>query len=352
MKTSKKTLLIFSPAFAASESDSVWLPWLQILVRTLNKNYPQVQLIIFSLQYPASTTSYTWHNNRVIPFNGMQKKRAARLLMWLQILIKSKQLHKQHNIIGIFSLWCGECTLLAKYAATILHTKYFCWIVGQDARASNNYVKRIRPNAASLIAMSDFLADEFYRNHHIKPQHIITNSIDASLFSTAPVNKTIDIIGVGSLIPLKRFNLFVEAIKRLKKSFPSIRVMLCGDGEERRSIEKLITAYELQHTIQLTGEIAHAQVLKYMQQSKILLHTSSYEGFVTVGLEALYAGAQVISFVKPMHAPIKNWHIVQCEDELLAKASEILEQPFFTPEYLLSYPADDSAKEIMKLFDQ
>ena len=54
-----------------------------------------------------------------------------------------------------------------------------------------------------------------------------------------------------------------------------------------------------------------------MQRTKIFLHTSSYEGFSGACLEALYAGAHVISFCEPMKQKIDHWHIVKDEKEML-----------------------------------
>jgi hypothetical protein len=60
-----------------------------------------------------------WHNNLVIPFNGMHKKKLPRFLMWVNILRKLAAIRRRHNVIGIFSMWCHECALVAKYAANI-----------------------------------------------------------------------------------------------------------------------------------------------------------------------------------------------------------------------------------------
>jgi len=349
MNKQDKTILIFSPAFAASEADTIWLPWLQIFVKALNKNFPRLNVIVFAFQYPHTTKTYQWHNNTVIPFNGLHKKKAGRLLMWLKILYSVKKIKRAHNLAGIFSLWCTECTFVAKYAAVFFRLKYLCWIIGQEAREENNYVRRISPGAGSLVAMSDFLADEFYKNYKIRPGHIVPNGIDTSLFH-APVHKDIDIIGVGSLSALKQYDIFVEIVAALKKNMPAIHVVLCGDGEERERIKMMIEELSLGENITLTGTLHYAKALEMIQRAKILLHPSSYEGFSSVCLEALYAGAHVISFIQPMHHDIKHWHIVKTTGEMLAKASGLLASADTNYEPVLAYSMDDSAKAIMNLF--
>lgn len=349
MNRPNKTIIIFSPAFAANEADTIWLPWLQIFVRALNKNFPNLDVIVFAFQYPYTTKIYRWHNNTVIPFNGSRKKRTGRLLMWMKILLSVRKLKKVNNVRGIFSIWCTECTFVAKYAAIFFNLKYFCWIVGQDARETNTYVKRIRPNPSSLITLSDFLVDEFYRNHGIKPQHTAPMGIDISLFNSLPVKKDIDVIGVGSLSILKQYDVFVQIVAKLKESLPGIKAMLCGDGEDREHIKELIKELSLNENITLTGTLQHAESLKMMQRAKVLLHPSLYEGFGAVCLEALYAGAHVISFVQPMYHKIKNWHIVKTTEEMQAEALKLLiGDTKYEP--VLVYRMDDSAKKVMQLF--
>ena len=79
-----------------------------------------------------------------------------------------------------------------------------------------------------------------------------------------------------------------------------VKAVLIGEGPERMKLQSLITALGLQSNISLTGELSHPEVLQWMQRTKIFLHPSSYEGFGVVCIEALHAGAHVISFVKPM----------------------------------------------------
>jgi glycosyltransferase involved in cell wall biosynthesis len=349
MKKCNKTFIIFSPAFPANETDN-WLPSLQTFVKALNRNFPELNVIVFAFQYPYITKAYLWNNNLIVPFNGMYKKRTARLLMWMNIFNEVRKIKQQFDIVGIFSQWCGECTFVAKYVSKILKLKYFCWILGQDARKTNTYVKRINPKASSLIAISDFLVDEFYRSHGIKPQYVVPIGIDTGLFGSAPPIKDIDIIGVGSLSFIKQYDIFVEITAAIKESLPDIKAMLCGDGEAREQIETMRNEFSLNANLLLTTMLQHREVLEAMKRAKILLHPSNYEGFSSACLEALYAGAHVISFTKPMKHEIKNWHIVKTKEEMQMKALELLQDRNTTYQSVLVYTTDDAVKMVLELF--
>jgi len=350
MKKRNKTFIIFSPAFPLGEEDSTWVPWLQTIVAALNNNFPGLNVIVFAFQYPYTTKAYSWHNNKILPFNGYYKNKVTRFLMWMNIFIEVRKIKKHSDIVGIFSQWCTECTFVAKYIAKFLELKYYCWVLGGDARETNTYVKRIRPEPSLLIAISDFVVDEFYRSHGIRPQHVIPTGIDISLFDSSKQEKDIDVIGVGALSVLKQYDLFVEIVAKLKEDLPGIKTMICGDGTEREYIDGMIKELGVGENLTVTGFIPHKESLKMMQRARILLHPSSYEGFGTVCLEALYAGAHVISFVQPMYCEIRNWHIVKTKEEMQLKALELLQDRNTKYESILTYTTDDAVKKVLKLF--
>jgi glycosyltransferase involved in cell wall biosynthesis len=198
--------------------------------------------------------------------------------------------------------------------------------------------------------MSDFQVREFYRNHHIKPAHVIPNGVNTFMFPVASGPVDIDIIGVGNLIPLKQYDIFIEVISAVKQHMPGIKAAHCGKGVEAENINALVEKLGLQDNVRLYGEVSHQEALQLMQRSRILLHTSSYEGFGGVMTEALYAGAQVISFCQPMDAAIPNWHIVADKAAMIQKTLELLQQPPRERASVLPYDMRDSARAFLRLF--
>ena len=61
-----------------------------------------------------------------------------------------------------------------------------------------------------------------------------------------------------------------------------------------------------------------------MCRSKVFLHTSAYEGYAVACAEALYAGAHVVSFCKPMEKGNSQEHIVETKEEAIDKTRQIL----------------------------
>ena len=346
-----KAIIILTPGFPADENDSTCVPPQQIFVKTLQQMYPKLKVIVLTFQYPFFAGRYLWNGVEVIAFGGKGRGKIYRQVLWLKVVQCLHNLNKQYQIKGLLSFWLDECALIGSQFSKLKGIKHLCWILGQDAKADNKYAQRMKPKSDELIALSDFVVEEYSKNYGIKPAHIIPVGIDTTLYSETVKERDIDILGVGSLIPLKQFDVFVKIAGFLRQSHPNIKAVISGKGPEQERLLGIIKALRIEKNISLAGELPHHEVLTLMQRSKLLLHASTYEGFGAVCLEALYAGANVISFVKPMDAPIPNWHIAINEDDMLQKVEAILDdqQPHYGP--VLPYRIADNVKAMMDLFN-
>jgi glycosyltransferase involved in cell wall biosynthesis len=292
-KNKPPILVILSPGFPADEQDTACLPAQQVFVRALNRNYPHLRVAILCFEYPRRRDLYSWFGNTVVALNGWKKGRMSKMQTCLNACRQIAILQRENDVIGILSFWCTGCALVGKYYAKWKGLRHLTWILGQDAREGNVFIPWIRPVAGELVAMSNFLAGEFNRNYGVIPDHVIPNGVDPSLYPVGEIPRDIDVLGVGSLIPLKRYDLFLTVIKALSASLPSIQSVICGKGPEQDRLQQLIGQMGLAGRVRLAGGQSHKAALELMQRSRVLLHTSSYEGFSTVCLEALYAGVRM-----------------------------------------------------------
>lgn len=352
MKTNKrKTLVILSPGFPENEADSTCIPPQQVFVKALKEVYPELNITVLALQYPFFSGEYDWHGIKVISFGGKNKGRFFRLYTNLKVLSALKKIKREEQLIGLLSFWFGKCAYLGDLFAKKHQLKHYSWILGQDAKAGNKYFYKIKPEGESLIALSDFIVREFTRNYGAIPAHVVPVGIETSLFKETNVERDIDILGAGSLIPLKQYRIFISMIYSLKEFYPEIKAAICGDGPERRELQAFVKELKLEENITLLGRLTHSEVLAYMQRSRIFLHPSAYEGFGAVCLEALYAGADVVSFVRPMNMAIKNWHTTPDKYEMLQLLKQILQQPNISNVPVLPYAIQSNVRKMISLFD-
>lgn len=350
MNKENKTLVILTPGFPSSEADTTCLPMQQDFVKTLKENHPNLNIIVLSFQYPYFKKTYSWYDATVISFNGQNKGGLAKLLLRQKVYTILKKISNTNNIIGMLSFWYNECAWVGKKFADRNNLRHYCWLLGQDARKENKYPGRLHANAGELIALSDFLQDEFERTHGTRPAFVIPPGVDNKQPGDLVKERNIDIIAAGSMIPLKQYELFIAVIAEIKKQIPAVKAMLIGDGPEKKGLLHLVSKYGLEQHITLAGELAHPEVLQYMQHGKIFLHPSSYEGFGVVCIEALQAGCRVISFCKPMNAEIEHWHIVPGKEGMIQKTVELLQGPDPVYKSIVPFAINDTVKKMMNLF--
>ncbi|MGV3504799.1 MAG: glycosyltransferase family 4 protein [Adhaeribacter sp.] len=346
----RPALVLLTPGFAHGEEDTTCIPVMQFFVKSLKQQYPDLEVIVLAFQYPFASEEYLFHGVRVLSFNGRNRRKFFRLFLWVKVAWRLFGLHRRFRILGLLSFWMGECALVGSLFARCLPLKHVTWMLGQDARAGNPFFPLIRPRGADLVVLSDAMAREVHRHYGLLPGHMIPFGVDVSVFPEGGQRRTIDILGVGSLIPLKRFDLFVEVIRRLQDKFPGLKAVLCGKGPEKDRLLQLIDRAGLQQMIQVLDEVPHDRVLTLMQQSRVLVHPSAYEGFAAVFAEALYAGAHVVSFCQPLHRPIPHWHIAGNVEEMTAQLELLLKNRDLSHESVLPFTIEGACQEIMRLF--
>jgi glycosyltransferase involved in cell wall biosynthesis len=346
------SLILLTPGFPINEADSACLPSIQVFVKNLQKNYPLLNIVIITFQYPFVEKKYIWNGIQVIGIGGANKGKLFRLRVWIKVWRILNGLKNQQHIIGILSLWLGECALLGKRFGKKYRIKYYTWLLGQDAKKNNRYKTLMRSEGSELIAISDSVAKTFKEHYGIRINNIVPIGIDESLFTNRQTERDIDIMAAGSLIPLKQYDVFIDVVKQVKENVGKLKVLLCGEGPEKAKLHELLERYHLQDDVTLTGELPHAEILTNMQRAKIFLHTSSYEGFSTVCAEATAAGAYVISFCKPMQHDIPHWFIVRTAEEMANQTITLLKNHQLQHSRVTAYRIDDTVADIMRLFDK
>lgn len=207
-----------------------------------------------------------------------------------------RELHKSDPFHLVHSFWLGEASNIAASFARKENLTHILTLMGQDAitKSLNSSVtlsETCKPNL--IISLSKFHRIKFKHTFRFQKCETIPWGIDE--IKRNEIKRDIDIIGVGNLIELKEFNRFIEIIYLIKKQNPEIKVMIVGKGLLESELKERVKYYQMAENINFTGEIPRAEVLNLLQRSKMLVHTSNYESFGYVLLEALASGCQVVS---------------------------------------------------------
>jgi len=103
------------------------------------------------------------------------------------------------------------------------------------------------------------------------------------------------ILSIGRLSIWKGFNALVEIMPFLIKENDSFRLVIVGEGEERKNLEKKIENLDLKDVVHLVGRINHKEIPLYFKAADIFVLNSGYEGLSHTILEAMQMGVPIIA---------------------------------------------------------
>jgi glycosyltransferase involved in cell wall biosynthesis len=290
-------ILILTPGFAADENDHNCIPPLQILVRDLCKNGVEVHII--TLEYPFRAEPYQWHGAKVYPCNGQNRK-------WLKFrtsaraIKQSNTLASQYKFDGLHAFWLNRTTMIGLNIAEKLKLPFYVTCMGQDVLKPNSYlINRLKKNQSQghqVIVLSKYHEEKLFESCGLRANQQIPWGI-ADNFNTFidKKNRTIDVLGVGSLLPVKNWSKWLQVIQQVALNYPKIKCTLIGDGPLRSVLEAEAVDLGISENVVFLGNIARQQVLESMSQAKALLHTANFESFCFVLLEAQANGCYLVS---------------------------------------------------------
>jgi len=100
------------------------------------------------------------------------------------------------------------------------------------------------------------------------------------------------VAGFGRLVPIKGFDLLVEALPRLRAAVPSARLLLVGDGPERAALERRATALGVADRLHVTGVVR--DVVTSLAAADVVAAPSRNEGMGRALVEAMALGIPVV----------------------------------------------------------
>jgi glycosyltransferase involved in cell wall biosynthesis len=141
------------------------------------------------------------------------------------------------------------------------------------------------------IALSKKLTSE--PKHRLITTRInFSQSFQTSSFSRVNLKKPL-IVGLGSLIDVKRPDRFVQWIIELKKITSEFRLMWIGGGPLMPALEDACAAINV--PIEITGMIPRKDVSKLLGQARLLFLTSDFEVLPLAVLESYAHGVPVLT---------------------------------------------------------
>jgi len=322
-----KHILVISPAFAQNNEQGIIIPPLQLFLKELTTRYPQLKISVIALHFPFTKEPYSIHNCTIYPMNGKNGSFLLRPLVWLKTRSTVIKIHHETPVNLIHSFWYNEPAFLGEKISKKLTIPHITTLMGQDAKIENSYLKFIRSNNMKRVTLSEFQKTIFESNSNYKIDEIIPfgiSELDHDLWNLPPQERSVDLICVSSLIPLKQVNLFINLVADIKVKLPNINAVVIGEGKLKNALEDQIKHFGLENNVQLLGKLPRNECLSWMSRSKVLVHTSEYEGQGYVLNEALALGCKIATLSTSLDIENHHYYIAPDLQKLVNRVYEWL----------------------------
>lgn len=110
-----------------------------------------------------------------------------------------------------------------------------------------------------------------------------------------PVTRPMTLVNIGRFVEQKGQLILVEAMAEATRRGVDVRLVLVGDGELRRPLERAIAQAGLGHRIEITGWLDEAGVRRAIDGAHALVLSSFAEGLPMVVMEAMVSARPVIA---------------------------------------------------------
>jgi len=170
---------------------------------------------------------------------------------------------------------------LRKYGAMIFY-RFANEIVANSKGSADDLARTLKiPRERIRVIYNPTIIPDVFKKAREEIDHSWLNN------KTSPV-----IMGVGRLRKQKDFSTLIRAFAKLREK-KDARLIILGEGEDRKKLENLIKKLSLQDYVDLPGFVKNPYA--YMARADVFVLSSRWEGLPNTLIEAMACGTPVIS---------------------------------------------------------
>lgn len=160
-----------------------------------------------------------------------------------------------------------------------------------------------RPFIDKILVVSSSVKEEFLFKKVMADAVVVGNPFDADKVREAAGGidegsspeevGEYDIILLGRLTQQKQPLTFIRIVDEIRRNIPDVKAVIVGGGELEDECKSLIASLGLENNITMAGFVANPYL--YLNNAKLSMMPSLWEGFGLVALEAMTLGKPVIA---------------------------------------------------------
>ncbi len=167
------------------------------------------------------------------------------------------------------------------------------------ARLGDTVERRIAPRlyrGSRMITLSPSSKEEMleigFRDHLVEvvPPGLDRRFVPGGTRSTTPL-----VLGVGRLMPVKRFDRLIRAVVAARRSAPDLELLLVGTGAEKEALEALVRELDADDFVRFAGRVDDDELVALYQSAWVVASTSVREGWGMTLTEAAACGTPALA---------------------------------------------------------
>ena len=152
--------------------------------------------------------------------------------------------------------------------------------------------------ADKLLSVSRALSESLRQRFNVASE-VVNDMLGPEFLDYAPdsrrADKGIRFIAVGSLFPIKGYDLLIRAFAKSGLADTGCRLSIVGEGPERSNLEQIIRESNVTESVRLLGRKSKEEVVQALRDNDVFVLSSRSETFGVACIEALSQGLPCIA---------------------------------------------------------
>jgi glycosyltransferase involved in cell wall biosynthesis len=208
---------------------------------------------------------------------------------------------------GLVEIWNGMPFFSPLWARTAhvtwlhhVHAEMWRMTLPPRLAAFGNFIEsRLAPplyRHTPIVTLAESSKRELVHDLKFRPDQVavVPPGINPQFTPGAAKSDTPLVVAVGRLVPVKRYDMLIDALVALKPRHPALRAVIVGEGYCRSDLEAQISAARADDWISLPGRLDDDEVVDLYQRAWVLAMASSREGWGMVVTEAAACGTPAV----------------------------------------------------------
>lgn len=202
---------------------------------------------------------------------------------------------KQPQVMHIHNLARLDINLIRRVSTNwnlpIVLTLHGNWF---ETKLFPGFAKNQLQSIDKLVAISPYISDTYLENFpELESRVEIIPNGTATVDSPTPLGD--NFVFLGRLSPDKGVLQLLSAFFHMSKLHPDARLVIAGDGPEKRLVENVIEDFGLTHLVSMTGWLGEPELRKVIERARaVIVPSVTPEPFGLAAIEAMSMGRPII----------------------------------------------------------